>query len=511
MNWLVRLRGLEPAPYVTAATVFLRLLGLVYLIAFVSLWLQVDGLVGSRGILPIAELLQRVREQRPDLGFWQLPTLCWLNASDRFLHCLCGAGAGLAIVAVFLPLSALLWFVLWILYLSVYTAGQDFLGFQWDILLLETGFLAIFLAPMTILPALRKRHVPARIPLLLLWWLLFRLMFASGLVKLTWGDPSWQLNDLTALTYHYETQCLPSWTAWYMHQLPTWVHQASCAAMYFIEIVAIVFLFLGRRLRRLSCLLEILLQLVIIATGNYGYFNYLTITLCVLLLDDELWPRRLRPPPELEATPPARQWPRWLLAVVGACIFLSSLLIFGAGLFPKPMRWPDSLRAVQGRLEEWTAPLQRFHIVNSYGLFRSMTKERPEIVIEGSDDGRDWKEYEFKYKPGDVTRRPIFVAPYQPRLDWQMWFEALRPRAASPWFVALCQRLLEGSPPVLELLDSKPFPRQPPRFLRAMRYDYKFTTFEERRIPGQRPGPWWKRTAKDVYLSPITMENFRQR
>lgn len=504
---LARLHNFKPAPHGVAATMFLRLLGVIYLIAFVSLWLQFDGLIGSQGIIPFADLLAFLRKERPDIGFWQLPTLLWLGSSDTAIHLLLGTGTLVACVAIVAPFSAVEWILLWAFYYSLYTAGQDFLGFQWDILLLESGFLAIFLSPLAILPVWRKSYSPSWIPLLLLWWLLFRLMIASGVVKITWGDASWQLGDLNALTYHYETQCIPTWTAWYMHHLPTWLHKASCGAMYFIEIVAPTFFFLGKRLRRIGCILEVALQLTIIATGNYGFFNYLTLSLCVLLWDDECWPAWLRGKPEEAAVRLDWRWPTWIVAPVGACIFASSLLVFVEGLTPGPLHAPLWLRPTLSTLSGWTSPFQRHHLVNSYGLFRSMTKERPEILIEGSQDGNTWKAYEFKYKPGDLARRPVFVAPYQPRLDWQMWFEALRLRAASPWFIGVLKRILEGSPPVLDLLGKNPFPDKPPRFLRALRHDYHFTTPEERRSSNN----WWKRTLKGPYVAPVTLESFRPR
>ena len=509
---LARARKFKPAPHGAAATMFLRLLGVIYLLAFLSLWIQVDGLIGSQGIIPFADLLTLLRKERSDIGFWQLPTLLWLDSSDAAIHLLCGAGTLLACIAIVAPLCAGLWILLWAFYFSLYTAGQDFLGFQWDILLLETGFLAIFLSPLAILPAWRRSYTPSWIPLLLLWWLLFRLMVASGVVKITWGDPSWQLGDLTALTYHYETQCIPTWTAWYMHHLPAWLQKATCGAMYFIEIIGPTLFFLGKRLRRIGCILQVALQLVIIATGNYGFFNYLTLSLCVLLWDDERWPAWLRGKPEeagkAEAAPVrlAWHWPTWIVAPVGACVFASSLLVFIEGLSPGPIPAPAWLRPTLDTLSGWTSPLQRHHVINSYGLFRGMTKERPEIVIEGSDDGNEWKAYEFKYKPGDLARRPVFVAPHQPRLDWQMWFEALRPQAASQWFIGLLKRILEGSPPVLELLERNPFPDKPPRFLRAIRYDYRFTTAEER----QSSGHWWKRAEPAPYVQPVTIERFRR-
>ncbi|MBI4585831.1 MAG: lipase maturation factor family protein [Planctomycetes bacterium] len=503
---MIQLQTIRFAPYAVATQIFLRALAIIYFIAFVSLWTQVDGLVGSQGILPAGDFLSEVAARFGASRFYNLPTLCWLSSSDGFLHALCAGGALLATIAAAAPLSALLWLLLWILYLSLYGVGQVFLGFQWDILLLEAGFLAIFLAPMTALPAANRVHCPTRLAIWLFWWLLFRLMFASGTVKLTWGDPAWQLPAPEALSFHYETQCIPPWTAWYLHNLPPWLHVSSAWIMYFIEIAASACIFLPRRIRLAAGLLQALLQLVIIASGNYGFFNYLTLVLCIPLLDDAFWPgrffRKWNPAGEAAPQPPkrARPWPLWAQIPIASGLFLLSAVIFLDGIRPGGFPWLAPIR-------EAVYQVQRFSLVSSYGLFRVMTKTRPEIIIEGSSDGKEWKAYEFKYKPGDAARRPVFVAPHQPRLDWQMWFAALGGARQNRWFFALCLRLLEGSKPVLDLLDSNPFPDQPPRYLRARRFDYRFTTFEERRQTGN----WWKVTPLDTYVRPIRLEDFGRR
>jgi hypothetical protein len=492
-----------PSTHSIAGRIFLRSLAAIYLVAFVSLWVQVEGLAGSRGILPASETLRFLEERLPGAErFLRFPTLCWLGRSDGFLHSLCAAGTGLSLVALLLPLSALLWLLLWALYLSLAVVCREFLGFQWDILLLETGFLAIFLAPARMVPGASKAFQPSRIAVWLLWWLLFRLLFASGVVKLTWGDPTWW--DLSALEHHYETQCIPPWTAWYVHKLPSVLHRASTGAMFFVEIAVSCFFFAPPRLRRIAALIQILLQLGIIATGNYCFFNWLTIALSLLLIDDRGWPawvraRMLPEPPAEEGAGavtrprPPRRWPRWALVPAAAILAAASLLTFAGGLVRGGIDWP---RAVAWPL----ATLAPLRLVNSYGLFRVMTTERPEIVIEGSRDGKEWKAYEFRYKPGDLARRPPFVAPHQPRLDWQMWFAALGEARQNPWFLALCARLLEGSPPVLGLLEENPFPGGPPRYLRATLYRYYFTSFEERRITGN----WWKREQVRAYLPVVS-------
>src|SRR5437016_9379556 len=267
-----------------ARWLWLRLLGLTYLIAFVSLSTQIDGLAGHNGILPAVDYLEAVRERIGPERYWRLPTFCWLDAGDGFLHFQCAAGTvlSLLLIAGFLPVPALVF--LWAIYLSLSTVCRDFLSFQWDILLLETGFLAIFLAPRRWPPGFSRETAPSLTVLWLCRWLLFRLMFMSGAVKLLSGDATW--SKLTALTFHYETQPLPTWVGWYAHQLPVWFQKISVAIMFGIELVAPFLILCGRRPRQIACGAFVLLMLLISLTGNYCFFNLLTVALCVLLLDD---------------------------------------------------------------------------------------------------------------------------------------------------------------------------------------------------------------------------------
>jgi len=467
-----------------SSAIFLRLLGLVFLCAFVSLWTQIDGLVGSRGILPIAELLAAIPERIGAIRFWYLPTLSWAAPGDSALHLQCAAGAVFSVLLALGILPALCAAAATALYLSLSVAGQSFLAFQWDILLVETGFLAIFLSPLS----LRARFGPAgpsRTALFLLRCLVFRLNFGSGAVKLASGDPTWR--SLTALDYHYQTQPLPPWTAWYAHWTPHASHVASVVILFAGELIVPFFVFGPRRLRHAAFVLLALLQAAIAFTGNYAFFNLLTILLCVPLLDDaafERWRRRSA------ASPLQRDVRRWPRAVVGAVAAL--LILCGAmelsGSLGRTSPWPAPLMAV-GRA---VAPLR---IVNGYGLFAVMTTTRPEILVEGSADGLSWKPYEFRWKPGDLFRRPAFVAPHQPRLDWQMWFAALGSFEQDPWFARFLEKLLEGSPPVLALLGRNPFPGSPPRFVRARLWEYRFTEPSERK----RTGAWWRRTEIGPY------------
>jgi hypothetical protein len=483
--------------------VFLRALGIIYLIAFLSLWTQIIGLVGNKGILPanstMTMLRQQVDGQRIGLDRYHLvPTLCWFDASDRFLKLQCAAGTALALLLIIGIAPAPCLFLLWLIYLSLCTVCREFLGFQWDSLLLQTGFLTIFLAPLQLLPRVSREAPPSRLALWLLRWLLFQMVFQSGCIKLASADPSWR--NLSALQFHYETQPLPTWIGWYAHQLPTWAHTASTVVMFGIELIVPFLIFAPRRLRQFACLALAALQTLIFLTGNYCFFNLLTVALCLLLLDDaalrKFLPDKLRKLASLNPQPstlnPAK-WPRQLTVPL-ACISIGISLMHLGGLSRLPIPWPRPFLAVY----EWLSPFRTF---NSYGLFAVMTTTRPEIIIEGSDDGVSWREYEFKYKPGDVKRRPGFAEPHQPRLDWQMWFAALGDAGHNPWFMNFCARLLQGSPDVLALLEKNPFPHKPPRFIRAMRCEYKLTDLAER----SKDGAWWKREPAGEYLSPRSL------
>jgi len=475
-------RSVLKPTYSAANALFLRLLGFCYLAAFVSLWVQVDGLIGANGVLPIAPLLDWVRSHAGGDRYWLLPTLSWISSSDTALHlqCAAGTGAGLLLLAGLAPAWSAA--AAWLLYLSLSVAGQTFLEFQWDFLLTETGLLAIFLAP-PFRWRLRSGLSTPRLARFLLVWLLFRLMLSSGAVKLGSGDAAWR--SLTALRVHYETQPLPPWTAWFAHQLPAAFQTLSCVFLFFVELVVPFLFFAPRRLRLFACGMTILLQILIAATGNYAFFNVLTISLAVLLLDDAAFPKRWR---DAASSGAGRGgWPRWILVPAAAILLAASAVPFLASV---------GLRgAIPGPLAAVYRAVEPLRSANGYGLFAVMTMERPEIVLEGSEDGASWKPYEFRWKPGDPRRRPRFVAPHQPRLDWQMWFAALGDYRANPWLVSTMARLREGSPQVLSLLAVNPFPAQPPRFVRAVLYDYRFTNAEERR----RTGAWWKRELRGLY------------
>jgi len=485
------LLGDNPAPRTTLITrwVFLRMIGLIYLTAFVSIWMQVDGLLGSNGILPVEGFIRSAGEQLGVERYRLVPTLAWIDSSDTFLHFLCGGGAFLSLLLMIGVASAPVSFLLWLFYLSLVSVGGNFLSFQWDNLLLEVGFLTIFLSPLQILPKFSKEGSPPCIVVWLLRLLLFKLLFSSGIVKLSSGDPVWR--DLTALNYHYETQPLSTWVAWYVHQLPEWFQKSSVAVMFGLELFVPLLIFAPRKLRIFACYASIFFQLVIILTGNYCFFNLITIALCILLLDDGVWPVWIREKLNLERNPETSssswKWSKWVLIPITCVILsLSTLQMFSA--FRTRVSWPGPVI----KMYQWLSP---FRSVNGYGLFAVMTKSRPEIEVQGSMDGVKWQSYEFKYKPGDVKRRPGFVAPHQPRLDWQMWFAAFSDYRTQQWFFNFCSRLLEGSPSVLRLLSNNPFPENPPKYIRALLYEYKFTDFKLR----SEDGSWWKRELKGLY------------
>ncbi len=489
----------RPPTYFAARRWFLRLLGLIFLIAFLSLWVQIDGLIGSNGITPVSEFLPAVHAQLGDRAFSVMPTLFWLNSSDAFLHFLCGAGVVLSLLLIFRIAPAISLAALVVSYLSFAAISDGFLnpyfGYQWDILLIEVGFFSIFFAPWQIWPTRASESHPSRAAIFLLKLLLFKLMFMSGVVKLTCGEGSWW--DLTALDYHYWSQPLPTVLGWWADQSPEWFKEFSVAFCLVVEIIVPFFIWAPRRLRLLASGLLILLQIIIGATGNYNIFNLLTIGLCLLLIDDSIWRRRsgaLQRNGETRSVV-SHYFPD-RLAIYAAIIVLVLTLPFDAWyIYSSFERYPEPPRLVQ-RLE----PLR---VVNGYGLFRVMTKDRKEIVIEGSADGMDWRPYEFKWKPGDVMRAPGWCQPHQPRLDWQMWFAALGSVQQNPWFVQTVIALLHGKPQVGALFDKNPFPQTPPRFIRATSYRYRFTTAEEHR----QTGAWWKRQELGEYLPTISLED----
>ena len=478
-------KSVEKPSYNIASSLFARALALIYCIAFVSFGRQIRGLIGGQGILPVTEFLAEAARQLGASRFWQVPTLCWWANSEYALESIVWGGAVLACVAAIIrPHSSgqkAAFACLFVLYLSLVTGGQIFMGYQWDYLLLEAGFLAIFLKP-------------AYTRVWLFRWLLFRLMFESGAVKLLSGDLSWR--NLTALAVHYETQPLPTPIAWYMMQAPLWFQRGSTAPVFCVELILPFLMFGPRRCKQIAAFGTILFQILILLTGNYTFFNLLTIALCLFLLDDRSLSRIVgnkllqREPRHRGAIKPNRS-NRHVSALLFALVMVLSLPQLG-GMFGI-----DTAVSVGSALA-WASP---FGVVNSYGLFATMTITRPEISIQGSNDNIEWQPYIFPYKPGPLNRAPGWAAPLQPRLDWQMWFAALGSYRENPWLLRFMTRLLEGSPAVLQLIQQNPFPGQPPKYIRAVVYQYRFTSFDERRQTAN----WWKRDSPGTYFPPISL------
>jgi len=467
-------KRLEPARFELLSNVFLRLMGLIYLAAFASFGVQILGLVGSHGILPAHEFLRDLSLRFGFSRFWYFPNVFWINDSDSALQAVCLLGAILSLLVALNIGQRFALIVLFPLYLSIFYIGQTFTTFQWDLFLIEAGFLAIFLAPG--LPTV----------IWLFRWLLFRFIFLGGLVKILSGDTAWR--NLTALSYHFETQPLPTPLAWYANRLPEAVKAFGTGATLVIELGVVFLIFMPRRLRFIGAWSIVLLQSCILLTGNYNFFNLLTLALCLTLFDDQalraVLPRPLATRPWRAPAVRAR-WQRIIVPPLAVVLVLLSLLHMGL-LLPSPM--PRPLIAVMRAVE----PL---HIVNNYGPFATMTRSRPEIIVQGSNDGKHWKAYGWRYKPGNVMRAPSFNIPHQPRLDWQMWFAALSPTGPPLWFDNFIQRLLEGSSAVLALLGHNPFPKQPPKYVRALLYDYRFSSTATRSKTGQ----WWVRSFERVY------------
>ncbi len=485
----------EPPTYQVSRWLFVKMLALAFLAAFLSLGSQLDGLIGSSGLFPASQFLSEVKNQLGGAGFWTFPSLCWLNTSDAFLHALYWAGVLCSILLLIDIAPALCLFLLWALYLSLVRVGQDFLNFQWDILLLEAGFLSFLASPLVWKPGFTGKSNPSPILVFLFQWLLFRLAFCAGVVKLSSGDPSWQ--NLTALCFHYHTQPLPTPLAWSMDHLPVWFQKASCLFVFFTELVVPFALWGPRRFKPYAFGFWLALQVLIALTGNYCFFNWVSAGLGLFFLEDAAWPgviRRLFQDDASKNTrPDVWAWPKWIQSVFLVFVLLLSTMQI-AFSFKASIRWPWILAAVY----DAAAP---FETVNGYGLFAVMTTERPEIILEGSEDGRVWKAYGYRYKPGDLRVPPHWSAPHQPRLDWQLWFAALGNLNENPWFLNLETALLRGKPEVLKLLGDNPFPTGPPRYVRALIYDYRFSTDQEKASTGD----WWEREDKGIYCPVLSL------
>jgi hypothetical protein len=480
----------EDTSYWHTRMVFLRGLGFIYCVAFGLLFRQVDGLLGSRGLLPVEWFLRDVREFLGAAAYVRLPTLLFLGSSDVALKGLCLLGLAFSIAAVLGYASALIFGGLWLVYMSFVHAGQIFYGYGWELLLLEAGFLAMFFAPPWS-PKLYGTSPPPRALPWLLRWLLFRVMFGAGLIKVR-GDPCWL--ELTCLADHYETQPNPSPLSYYFHAMPMWFHKAGTLFNHVVELVVPFGLFGPRRVRHVAGGLVVVFQMILIVSGNLSFLNWLTIVVAVSAFDDSFLARIL----------PARLVEAAKVAATGAVesvrrrttIVLLAVLIALLSIVPTVnLISPD---------QKMNASFDPFDLVNTYGAFGNVDHERHEVVLEGTWDDvlsgdAQWLEYEFPCKPGDRRRAPCLVTPYHYRLDWQMWFAGHAERAHDSWFFRLVYDLLRENRAVTALLAKDPFEGRPPRYVRALLYHYSFAHGER--------GVWWNRALLGEYLRPVALDD----
>ena len=499
--------------------IFLRALGLIYFSAFYSLVFQIRGLIGDDGILPAKEFLLAVANHFGAARLWFAPTLLWISTGSHMLMAICWLGmlASLLLVVNVWPRGMLL--VCFVCFVSFVSAAQDFSGYQSDGMLLEAGFISLFLAPPGWRPSLDKAHPPSRASYFLLQWEWFRIYFESGVVKLASGDPEWR--NFTAMDDYYQNGPLPTWIGYYVQHLPHKFHAFATGATLVLELGLVFMLFLPRRWRILCFFIVTAWQVPVILTANYTFLNYLVLLLGVLLLDDrfifrimpEGWRRRIAP--ELHVAPaqvaegpgtggsqtqeasvqnePAiprasvhsvRAFKLALTSVMLLWIFYATTVQMLWILFPR-MPFPTSP----------VAALDPFRIANRYGLFAVMTRGRYEIEFQGSNDGQRWVTYPFRYKPQDPGNAPCIYAPYQPRFEWNLWFASLGSWRDNLIVPSAEERLLAGSPDVLALFAGNPFPDAPPKEVRAVLWRYWFTTLSAKRATGM----WWNRQWMGLY------------
>lgn len=474
--------------------VLLRLLGLVYLVAFATILDQGLGLLGSDGLLPAAQFLERARAQL-DWPFLRLPTLFWWTSSNSFLMGTAWLGFALSLAVLFGYANSILLLALWFLYMSFVHVGQNWYSFGWEIQLLETGFLAVFLCPL-----LDGRPFPRRPPpILVIWlfrWLIFRIMLGAGLIKIR-GDSCWR--ELTCLVYHYETQPVPNPLSRTLHFLPVGFHKLGVLFNHLVELAAPFFLFGSRPARRVAGGLIATFQVLLIASGNLSFLNWLTIVPALACFDDSLLaqalPRRLVERAEIAkaGVPPYPAEQKF--AVSALCLVAGFLSV-------APIANLISARQIMN------TSFDRLQLVNTYGAFGSVGRERYELVFSGTEASTltaetEWKDYELPCKPGDPLRRPCVISPYHYRLDWLLWFAAMSGPEDYPWSLHLVSKLLENDETVLDLFARNPFPEHPPRYVRVVRYRYRFAP------PGD--AAWWKREPLDMWLPPLSADDPRLR
>lgn len=457
-----------------------RGLALAYLIAFVAVIHQFKPLLGEHGLLPVPQFVGQV-------PFVESPSIFYCFPNDLAFGLFGWIGIALALFAlsgysekVGTLASAGTWGALWVIYLSYINVGQTFYAFGWETLLLEAGFLAIFLGS--------EKTAPPFLVILLFQWLLFRLMFGAGLIKIR-GDSCWR--DLTCLKYHYETQPMPNPFSWYFHWLPEWMGRLGVLFNHFTELIAPFAYFAPASVSGVAGLVTLFFHGWLFASGNFAFLGFVTMILSLSALNDS-WLKRVLPLHLPDLAPPTVL----RSAVILGCTALVATLSF------YPVRNMLSSRQVMN------TSFEPIHLVNTYGAFGAITRPRYEVIVEGTDENTlspntHWREYEFIGKPGDVKRIPPQIAPYHLRLDWLMWFAAFSSPAEHPWFISLLGKLLEGDKPVLRLLRYNPFPNAPPKFVRALLYEYDFTTPEEH----TRTGAIWDRKLVGLYFPAVSLNN----
>jgi hypothetical protein len=468
----------DGSDYWLSRFLFQRGLGLVYLIAFLVAINQFRPLLGEHGLLPVPNFVRQV-------PFADSPSLFYLFPKDVAFAAAAWVGVALSCAALAgvterfgLAVSMAAWMLLWVLYISFVNVGQIFYGYGWETMLLEAGFCAIFLG--------NHATAPHMIPLWILRWMEFRVMFGAGLIKLR-GDPCWR--DLTCLDYHYETQPIPNPLSWYFHALPKWALHGGVAFNHFIEVVVPFGFFLPQPIATIAAALTIVFQLVLMLSGNLSFLNLLTIVIALPMLDGRLLAKWI--PIHVPATHEAARWFEYSIFGYAAVVILLSI---------RP-----AINLVSPR-QLMNASFEPLHLVNTYGAFGTVGRARDEVIVEGTSDAAmldgSWRAYEFKGKPGDPMLLPPQVAPYQLRLDWQMWFAAMSRYTEQPWFVNFVAKLLQGDPAVLSLLRVNPFAGAPPRYIRARLYHYRFSTADERR----QTGAWWQRELAGEWFPPVSLD-----
>jgi hypothetical protein len=502
-----------------ARWIFLRALGIIYFSAFYSLIFQIRGLIGPRGVLPAEQYLSAVARGVGPLRFWYAPTLLWLSTGSHMLMALCWVGivASLLVTANVWPRANLV--ICFLCFLSFVSAAGDFSGYQSDGMLLEAGFISLFFAPSGFLPGWGRRSLPVRASLFLLLWEWFRIYFESGVVKLASGDPQWR--HLTAMDQYYQNGPLPTWVGWYVEHLPHWFHASTVVATLALELVLVWMLFLPRKWRIVCFFIVTPWQIGVILTANYAFLNYIVLALGFLLLDDRFLmrfvPARWRfivPESDSETTTENEDHPISVVREEPALEQISGvrrqIRPIGLAFTAVMLSWIFYATTVPMLQMFWrsiplpTAPLlalQPFRIANEYGLFAVMTPNRYEIEFQGSDDGQTWVAYPFRNKPQDINKAPGIYAPYQPRFDWNLWFASLGSWTQYPIVPRTEELLLTNDPAVLTLFAGNPFPNHPPRMVRAVLWQYWFTTIDEKRATGN----WWRRLLLGAYAPTLAI------